>query len=338
MGTDSGFCQSSRGYDAAFPLFIVGMPRSGTKLLRGILNGHPQVVVSDIETEFLPYWASNWSNFGPLDDPSTFRSFYDRFTATPYHSYMKSRGRTVSCNDWYNACQDYSVSTVFAALMQLTLPFDASRQRIWGDKSPSYISHLPLIRKLYPDARIVHIVRDVRDYCVSIKNAWGKNIFRAAQRWSNDVSAAHEFGLHSPANYTEIRYEDLLLHTESECARLCQFLDIPFTRDMIQLANPTENLGRTQGESRIVSSNAGIYSTQLSDHAITRIEAVAGPVMSELGYPRKTDTPPHLIGPFRMFLYKVLDGINLVARDVEGRGLVKSLVFYARYHRITNQN
>ena len=59
--------------------------------------------------------------------------------------------------------------------------------QIWGDKTPGYLSHIPLLKRLYPQAKFIHIIRDVRDYCLSIHKAWNKNILRAAQRWSDDI-------------------------------------------------------------------------------------------------------------------------------------------------------
>ena len=50
------------------PLFLVGMPRSGTKLLRALLNRHPNISIMTNETEFLPYLVSHWESFGDLSD------------------------------------------------------------------------------------------------------------------------------------------------------------------------------------------------------------------------------------------------------------------------------
>mgnify|MGYP000529984615 CR=1 FL=1 len=56
------------------PLFIVGMPRSGTKLLRDLLNQHPKIHIAEIETHFLPFWFSQWKEFGDLSEKENFYS------------------------------------------------------------------------------------------------------------------------------------------------------------------------------------------------------------------------------------------------------------------------
>ena len=57
------------------PLFVVGMPRSGTKLLRGLLNEHSRIGIPLNETEFLPHWLRSWSAFGDLSSRTAFDAF-----------------------------------------------------------------------------------------------------------------------------------------------------------------------------------------------------------------------------------------------------------------------
>ena len=58
------------------PLFVVGMPRSGTKLLRGLLNEHSRIGIPLNETEFLPHWLRSWTERGDLSEPAAFERFY----------------------------------------------------------------------------------------------------------------------------------------------------------------------------------------------------------------------------------------------------------------------
>ena len=57
-------------------VFIIGIPRSGTTLLRNLLNRHPAIRLLTNETQFLPYWVSRWNEFGDLSNPEDFLSFY----------------------------------------------------------------------------------------------------------------------------------------------------------------------------------------------------------------------------------------------------------------------
>ena len=77
------------------PIFIIGMPRSGTKLLRALLINHPNIGIPSIETEFLPYWVKNWNKFGDLSQWSIFKKFYQTVISFPYFIYMRENGKLI---------------------------------------------------------------------------------------------------------------------------------------------------------------------------------------------------------------------------------------------------
>jgi len=140
------------------PIFIVGMPRSGTKLLRSLLNNHSRIALPEYETEILPYWAQHWHEYGDLTDFVRFEAFYRAARRLAFFSYwQEQQGGCVTAEQWYQACRDGSVAAVFEALVRLAA--NATEDTIWGDKSPSYIRHIPLLQAIYPTAKIIHIVR-----------------------------------------------------------------------------------------------------------------------------------------------------------------------------------
>ena len=60
----------------------------------------------------------------------------------------------------------------------------------FGDKTPGYILHLTLLKEIWPDIKMVHIIRDPRDYSASVRQAWGMSLMRAAHRWPTTMKAA----------------------------------------------------------------------------------------------------------------------------------------------------
>lgn len=233
------------------PLFIIGMPRSGTKLLRGLLNEHPQIGIPAFETEFFPYWTVHWNNFGNISDYSRFKKFYGACLSVPYFIYCASAGKLIDSRKWFELCHNYTPAGVFEALVRHDVKALSTTNRIlWGDKSPSYINHLPLLKSHFPKAKFVHIIRDVRDYCLSMNKAWGKNIMRAAQRWVDGIKEAQLSSKSFPMDYMEIRYEDLLENPEIELKKICLFLKIQFDSQMLHPSNTTENIGDAKGAER----------------------------------------------------------------------------------------
>lgn len=319
----------------AGPLFIIGMPRSGTKLLRALMNEHSSVRIPRTETEFLPFWVKNWNSLGPTSDPADFRRFYRSCQSLPFFVYLNSAGKKVDPDEWYARCRSFTPAGVFEGLLRTHLRIDYEDTTIWGDKSPSYIGHIPLLRNLYPDARFIHIVRDVRDYCLSINRAWGKHMLRAAQRWADDVSRARAAGAALGDGYMEIRYEDLLENPELAVRRVCEFSGIPFFESMLRPGRPTENIGDAKGTRGIVQTNTRKYETRLGGRARRTIESIACQTLKDLGYECDYAGTPARLGKLRLRYYQGLDGLNLLLFSARDRGMAGAASFVWRYFLIS---
>jgi hypothetical protein len=312
------------------------MPRSGTKLLRELLNRHPNIRIPDIETEFLPWLAHRFSRFGDVSDEKNFASFHNEIMRQTYFRYRQERGHTVAAGKWYAACRSFDVAGVFEALVRLEVNAPSGSCCIWGDKSPSYIDDIPLLTTLYPHARVIHIVRDVRDHCLSMQRTWGKDVLRAAQRWVDGLEAACGAGAALNGKYTELRYEDLLDDPERELRRLCAFLDLEFYEPMTLLQRPAENLSQTRHAKHVVSQNQGKYRIEMPRATLMRIEAIAGPTLQRFGYPLLL-APQEAVRLTRLQLRmaQLRDGWNLVMHGRRHRGTLQSLRFYLRYFLTT---
>jgi hypothetical protein len=317
------------------PLFIVGMPRSGTKLVRALLNRHAGIRIAGIETEFLPWLARHFEHFGELADAESFDAFHRAMSRRSYFEWRREQGRPVAAGRWRAACADFSLAGVFEGLIRDDVEAPRGSGRIWGDKSPSYIDDLPLLRALFPAAKVLHIVRDVRDYCLSMRKAWGKDMLRAAQRWADGVRRARADGALLGADYLELRYEDLLGRTEAELRRVCAFLGVEFDPGMLTLEASTENLGDARGATRVVPENRGKWRA-MSPRTLARVEEIAGAVLAECGYelalpPRA----PRRLSGVEMRRAQLRDAWRLVRADRNGWGLLRTALFHLRYFAAT---
>ena len=318
------------------PLFVVGMPRSGTKLLRDLLNRHPHIGIPAAESEFLPDWARRWPSFGDLSQPEAFRHFARRVSGSAYFVFLREeQQQQVDVPMWHATCRDYSLAGVFEALMRLDGGIGPDGPGIWGDKSPGYIHRIPLLDQVFPAGRVIHIVRDCRDYAVSIHKAWGKDPLRAAQRWHDRVSLARADGQGlGPGRYLELRYEDLLDDPEATLRRAAGFVGVAFDPAMTTLARPSENLGDARGQARIVRSNTEKW-REMDPALRGHVEAIAGETMAALGYPVSHRGRPDRLSPSRMLAGQVLDGVKLLQGDLAERGLVGAVRFRGRIFRET---
>lgn len=318
------------------PLFVVGMPRSGTKLLRSLLNRHPLIGVPGVETEFLPWLARHIARFGDLSDRARFEVFYAEMLRHSYFRYRREHGNLIDAARWYEACTEFTAAGVFEALMRVETDAPRGSARIWGDKSPSYIDDIPLLKQLYPAAKVLHIVRDARDHCLSIRQTWGKDMLRAAQRWADGVRKAREAGAALGADYLELRYEDLLARTETELRAVCAFLGVEFEPGMLTLVRPSEDLGDTRGARQVVDGNREKYRRKMAPRTIARIEELAGPVLREYGYELVLPLRPvRRLSALEMRLAQLRDAVGLVLTSRSGWGFWRTALFHLRYFVIT---
>jgi len=323
--------------DFSGPLFIIGMPRSGTKLLRSLLNNHSRIAIPSAETEFLPFWTHHWAEYGDLKNYDDFEKFYSSVIKSPYFRYMeKHNGKIISAEEWHQACDDWDVASVFESLLRLGT--SCKTDMIWGDKSPSYIRHVPLLMQLYPGGKIVHIVRDVRDHCLSINKAWGKSMTRAAQRWADDVGNAQTALASFPDQMIEVRFEDLLDDPQSVLQSICNFIGITFEKQMLLLNPATENIGDALGAGEVVSGNKEKWRTRMDPKTTMKIEKICCNTLNAYNYPVSFEGPMIRIHPLKMSLLRILDGINLALHDNEKRGILKNTLLHLRHVKHMGKN
>lgn len=316
------------------PLFIVGMPRSGTKLLRDLLNNHPDIAIPDIETNLIPTWEKNWKRYGDLSNRKNFHKFYRKMLSLSYFNYMNEKGCLIVADAWYKYCKDFTIAGVFEALIRHDAKAGYDSMKIWGDKSPLYFRHIPLLKDIFPKARFIHIIRDVRDYCLSINMAWRKNMFRAAQRWCNDVQKFKICSKGIQSDYIEVRYEDLIAEPDMVLKKICDFLNIEYYPQMMHLSAPTENLGDAKGLREIKKDNKEKYSYSMKPDIQKKIEAIAMPVLKMYGYPLKYAAENIRINSIELFYYKLFDGINLFRFSVKEKGFLNAFSANLKFYKI----
>ena len=156
----------------------------------------------------------------------------------------------------------------------------------------------------YPDAQVVHIVRDGRDVAVSLMSArFGpKTVFRAAEYWRDYLLHVEELkNKTDEADIFELKYEDLVRDPETQVRSLCRFLDEPYVETLLRYHEsddryPTDKRNEQNLQKPIMRDNTGKWKTALSDREIAIFEAVAGEMLERYGYARH-GTPARLSAP-----------------------------------------
>lgn len=267
--------------------FVVGSARSGTTLLRTILNAHSQVAVPP-ESRFV---VELWRGTDEVDVASFLESLahHRRFQTwgLPIDAVTSELGARA------RAPYREAIEATYRAYAR------ARRKDRWGDKTPRYIEHIPLLSRLFPHARFVHQIRDGRNVALSYADVpFGpKTAAGAAHLWRKRVSDGLRSGRElGDERYMEIRYEELVADPDVHVKALCQFLEIEFEPAMIEADGaprdllPRHTLYNPHVGQRPVAQLRS-WEQDMGATDVEMFEAVAGDLLSELGYPRRFPSP-----------------------------------------------
>ncbi|MHB8789319.1 MAG: sulfotransferase family protein [Desulfobulbaceae bacterium] len=223
------------------PIFVVGFPRSGTTLLAAMLSSHPDIACG-VETHF----------FSMIDEQDLKEAACD--PDWPDIAVRKMAALSLTGQrllDLYGVTENDLRKELIGrpgekrALLDGLLGLYARREgkSVWLEKTPNHLLQLHRIRKLFPDARIIRIVRDPRDSLRSIFGLpWAPHSmlalaydFRAWHRYAQRFFAADS------SSYT-VKYEELVEHPESVLAQICSFLGIEYDYSMLDTSSAGQKI------------------------------------------------------------------------------------------------
>lgn len=229
MNAGSGRSFPAPGVLPPMPV-VVGAPRSGTTLLRLMLDAHPELAIPP-ETGFLATLAQLAHRPGvSREEVAEILTRFPREAPTwPDFGIGQEALREA-----LQKSEPFTAGEGARAFYRLyAARFGKAR---WGDKTPMYCFHIAEIRALLPEARFVHVIRDGRDVALSLRGLWfapGAGMRDLARHWCRHVVEARRQGAALNGEYVEVRYEELVLDPGEVLAQLCGFLALPFRREML---------------------------------------------------------------------------------------------------------
>lgn len=288
---------------ALFP-FVVGCGRSGTTLVRAILDAHPDLAVTH-ESRFVPWMLANRSRF-ERDGGVDAGRFVDE---------LFSRRNVPSRVDTWELGRD-RVSAALAAREPADVPAairivyelyaaDRGKHR-YGDKTPGYVLSIDAIGAAFPEACFLHVVRDGRDVALALRDVdFGPaDLVQAADTWRTRVlgarAAARSVG---PSRYREVRYEDLVARPAEEIREICSFIELDFVPRMVEPHrrdggnDDLDGLGRQDHHAslgRPITAGLRDWRAQMAPGDVRRYDEVAADALAEFGY---EVTTPRATGP-----------------------------------------
>lgn len=283
--------------------FIVCHPRSGSTLLRLMLDAHPELAIPP-ETMFHDVFTLSRS---PLPASELPRAVLAAMMASQRWNDMNVSADALL--DAFTRMGDkFSISESLRTYYRL---YATRHGKIrFGDKTPGHMFWIADIARLLPEAVFIHIIRDGRDIAASMRHLWfgpGDDMRKLAESWLKFLAAGFDAAEAYPDKYLEVGYEELALKPELVLRRICAFIDLPFHPAMLrhheQAAERLSELGELhEADSRLYATREahqgihcrtleptnpnqiGRYQRDLSGDEIAAFEAVAGPMLKKLGY------------------------------------------------------
>ncbi len=251
----------------AGPIFVVGCQRSGTTLMRLLLDSHSRISCG-AETLFLSDMerivTSDWSRMA-------------RFGFSQQY--------------WLDRIAD------FFGGMQREYAANRGKQR-WADKSPEYAMHIDFIGRVFPDAQFIHVIRDGRDVAVSHRKRFGYwACVKSAVKWPRYIAAARASASKlEPGRYYEVRYHELVGDLEQTMKRVFAFLGEEWEPQILEydkqphdvadryLNQVTSRRAAAKKPAAVYNSRVGSYRQELDPMVRTLFWLTSRSTLKELGY------------------------------------------------------
>lgn len=219
--------------------FIMGRPRSGTTLLRTLLDAHPEVKVPP---EY-PVLLDLYKQFGakPIKNEHAKTRFLEAFKQPLLFDFWKYVYLNIQENELVNDLKTLSSEARFEEIIKLFYYHSGSffpKQdiKLLGDKNPVYALYTHRLMKIFPEAKIIFIHRDYRDNFVSMRKFEfeAPNIILQAYRWNYIAQMMLNLRESHPEKVLFVKYEDLASFPEQAFKKVCNFLEIEFNASVFE--------------------------------------------------------------------------------------------------------
>ncbi len=310
------------------PVFVVGAGRSGTTPLQLALNMHPDLGVYGETRAFFEH-----RRFGASGEAGSFRRLLEFWRAVvsgicPHDDLLDDR----------ELQSKLAGAPSYAHILDTVMGSIAAREgkSSWGEKTPAHILRLREIRTCFPNARVIHIVRDPRAVVCSAIKAFSSgrftdwNVYGAANYWVRCVEVHAQAEKSGSDRYMLLRYEDFVTEPERTLSSVSSFLGIRYAKKMLtahRVASDYVRQGRS-GEMPALHAltqkplDAGrtdAWKEILTPPQTKLVERVAAKQMTTLGYEpsRKAYTPPQLRVSYYVVRSAVEEGRRVVVKQAK---------------------
>lgn len=286
------------------PVFIVGAPRSGTTLTARLLGNHSNIFMPG-ETHFLNDIYARRRTLGEPVNPESLNAItarlstlYLRLNELPDQERVDRLFASGALPAALAGCRSYG--DVFAAFMEIQMKAEGKAR--WGNQVPREVFEIEIILEMFPDAKIIGCVRDVRSFLFSYREKWRHESGERASRlktlyhpiitsmiWKRSNSALAEACRRHPNSVLVSRYEDLVTNPEEALQDLCNFIGESYEPNMLKIN--FSNSSVQNNEAGIFKSGVSRWWGQLTESEVFLAQTLCGKLMQQHNYPVATVHP-----------------------------------------------
>ena len=274
-------------------IFMIGTQRSGSNLLRLMLNELPRIAAPH-PPHILQRMMPLVPNYGDLKKKANFAQLVEDVCRLVELNPVLWEGVTLNHGAIERRCRRPTLMAVYEAVYDTMA--EAWQARTWCCKSLANIQYLPQIEAHFRSPRYIYLYRDGRDVAVSFRKAvvGEKHFYHVAREWAATQQLA--LGMRDrigPSRFFSISYESLTGEPEMSMRLLCKFLRVRFSKSMLEFYKSDE-ARRAAASSElwsnvvkpIMADNTRKFLRDASGEDIRLFESVAGDVLEALGYAR----------------------------------------------------
>jgi Sulfotransferase family len=288
------------------PIFVVGAGRSGTTLLQLMLNAHPQIAIAG-ELGFFDEILLLRSKIPDLSTPERIDQLFALLPRLELYKYLTEvEAIFPGVQQRLKADAAASYEKLYRYILE---GYGATRgARRFGEKTPSNIRHLDALASLFPNCRIIHVVRDPRATVASRTKVpiFSKDVISHSIKWKLDICCGRAFAQTGSQIYCEIDYEKLVVEPAATLRQVCRFLGEEYDHRMLEYHQSSKRYIKDEPwkhgtQEPVYRSSIETWRRELSEDQIHLIEWITGRQMAYYGYPRTNARfRTKILSPLRM--------------------------------------
>jgi hypothetical protein len=314
------------------PIFVVGVERSGTTLLQLMLNAHPNISIIG-EVNYFGGVLQIKKMIPSIETPENLERVMG-------HVKYVNTIRRIPCIEQILQLVKQRLgedtSPTYEKFYKYLLEEYARRRGAgrFGEKTATNVRYLEKLLEIFPNCRILHIVRDPRAVVASmIKTSTGSScVVTNAIKWEIEILYSRNFSKKTNS-YIELLYEDLVQRPEAQLKRICEFIEEEYDCKMLDFYKTAKFYLNNQPDSEgafrpTFTGSIGKWRVELSEARLFIIEKIVASVMYKFGYQKSRIRFRSKLGAPLVFLLELLKYLKFKFTEIKlRRGRDRNIIF-----------